>query len=293
MKENCASPLDLARIIQETFVQDGEVWQTIDSTNNRAKTLVVRPDLPLPFLVAAEHQTAGRGRGNRRWWTGQGSLAFSVILAPPTQAGKTVGLPSGVTAPQNQPKFPEAKRERPQETAVGFFGLLGALAVCQAVRPLVPPSVPLGLHWPNDVYVAGRKIAGILVEVAANQRAIFGIGVNVNNTAREAPEELRPFVTSLRDICGSFVDRTDVLVSILRQMESQLAVLSNGATQLASEADRLCLQKGRRLILETEKQRYEGVCRGIDSTGAILLETSQGLRKFVSGTILRSDSPSE
>ncbi|MEJ5341876.1 MAG: biotin--[acetyl-CoA-carboxylase] ligase [Thermogutta sp.] len=287
MQESCPPPLDLARVIRETFVQDGEVWQTIDSTNNWAKTLILRPDLPLPFLVAAEHQTAGRGRGSRRWWTGQGSLAFSVILAPPMSPSRTPTPPSEATGQHNRLKTSE-ETESGQGPTAGFLGLLGALSVCQAIRPLVPPTVPVGLHWPNDVYVAGRKIAGILVEVAANQRAIFGIGVNVNNMAREAPKELQPIVTSLRDICGTFLDRTDVLISILRHMESHLEALSHNPAGLTSEADRLCLQKGHQLILETEKQQYEGICRGIDGTGAILLETPEGVRKFMSGTIVRS-----
>ncbi|MGB9688286.1 biotin--[acetyl-CoA-carboxylase] ligase [Thermogutta sp.] len=290
MADSSPYQLDLHRIIRETFVEDGEVWETIDSTNNRAKTLVGRPDLPLPFLVAAEHQTAGRGRGNRRWWTGQGSLAFSVILNLPITPGRPIRVPESNTAIDNATDASATGGQLAPESAAGFLGLVGALSVCRAIWPLVPPTVPVGLHWPNDVYVAGRKIAGILVEVPANQRVILGIGVNANNVAREAPEELRPFVTSLRDICGTFLDRTDVLISILRHMESQLEVLARNPAELASEADRLCLQKGHHLILETEKRRYQGVCRGIDITGGILLETSEGLRKFVSGTILRSDS---
>lgn len=284
--EEFAHPLDLARILRETFVADAEHWQSIDSTNNRGKELVGRPGLPLPFLIVAEHQTAGRGRGHRRWWTGTGSLAFSLLLSPALTPSRHKSL---VNVENHG-----ASSSEPGPSATGplaslaMVGLAGALAVCRAARPFVPPGIDLGLYWPNDVCVIGRKLAGVLVEVAASSHTIMGVGVNVNNRASEAPESLRKQAISLYDLCGTPLDRTDVLIAILREIERLLGDLAKSPGRVAREADTLCLQKGRVLTVENEKHVYHGICRGIDPSGALLLETPEGLRRLISGTVVNA-----
>lgn len=288
--EESSKPLDVARVLRETFVADAEHWQSIDSTNNRGKELVGRPGLPLPFLIVAEHQTAGRGRGQRRWWTGTGSLAFSLLISPALGSSRH-GAAGKEENRETRPRtFHGASAG--QIPSVALLGLVGALAVCRAARAFIPPGIQLGIYWPNDVCVVGRKLAGVLVEVAADTRTIIGIGVNVNNRAREAPHSLRDRVISLRDICGTALDRADVLIAILREIERLLGDLTKTPRGVAEEADRLCLQKGRVLTVENEQAAYRGICRGIDPGGALLLETSDGLRRLTSGTVVNAwESP--
>jgi BirA family biotin operon repressor/biotin-[acetyl-CoA-carboxylase] ligase len=119
------------------------------------------PDLA---LVYAEEQTAGRGRGNRRWFTPPGAaLAFSLVLRP---------LPS-------------------EEQSVALFSALGALAVCEALAALgLPPEI----KWPNDVLLNRRKVCGILAEsVWTGEKVdsiVLGIGVNIKAEAVPPPDQL-------------------------------------------------------------------------------------------------------
>ena len=101
-----------------------------------ARPTIARPNVrrkgrgELPLLVVADRQTAGRGRGANRWWTGPGALAFSLLVD-----GRTVG----------------ADRSRSPLVA-----LAAAVAVVDTVAPLLPAH-QVGIHWPNDVLVAERK----------------------------------------------------------------------------------------------------------------------------------------
>jgi len=102
---------------------------TLSSTQDRAHELagsLARCDLPL--VIVADAQTAGRGRGTNRWWTGSGSLAMSLLFDPSA--------------------WDLERSASPQRS------LCAALAVVDAVRPLLP-AVELGIHWPNDVFAAG------------------------------------------------------------------------------------------------------------------------------------------
>ena len=97
-----------------------------------------------------------------------------------------------------------------------LIALVAGVSVVEAVRPILDTcatdskrALPLGLHWPNDVMLAGRKLAGILVEALPDRRHVVGIGVNTNNTAADAPPELRPRVATLRDATGAVCDQAE------------------------------------------------------------------------------------
>ncbi len=143
------------------------------------------------LLVVADRQTAGRGRGNNRWWTGDGGLAASLLFDP-----ATFGLP---------------RRAIPQ------VSLVTGVAVVDALGPLVSGHV-LGLHWPNDVYVSNRKLAGILVDVLPDGRHIIGIGINTNNALDDAPAELKATVATLHWLTGRVWDHGELLEILLEQM---------------------------------------------------------------------------
>jgi len=272
--------LQLSRIISETFLADGEYHDVIDSTNNRAKVLAASVEIALPYLVLAEEQTAGRGRGLRRWWTGKGSLAFSIIIPLSQDRPANTALSSIGSTPSTWgwTTIPEDN--------IRLLGLAGSLAVYRAARDYVPSNLPLGIHWPNDVYANNAKLAGVLVEVTANRRAVIGIGVNVNNRAENAPPDLLCRIATLSQISGQMLDRTALLIEILNQLQDLLGILTTEPSQLAAEANRVCLQKGRELALELEHRLVTGKCLGIDSTGALILETDAGEQRFLSGMVV-------
>lgn len=259
-------PLDIDRVLRDTFVARVEHRPSLSSTNDWAKQLVAEATGPLPLLVVADAQTAGRGRGTNRWWTGRGGLAMTLVL----DAGQ-----QGIGARSQTP----------------LVALAAALAVVETVSPLLAPR-PVGIHWPNDVVVgagecpAARKLSGILVEVLPGQQTIVGIGVNTNNSLAEAPPELKATATTLRDLTGRLHDPTDILVSLLRHLEAALAQLAAEPDRIGQQADHRCAQRGAMLSVERGSQTTTGRCAGIAPDGALLLDTRQGRLAIYSGTLV-------
>lgn len=270
--------IDAVRIMRESSIARVEYRPTVDSTNTRAAQCAAQGAADLPLLVVADEQTAGRGRGGNRWWTGRGSLAFSLLV--------------------------DAKTVAADESRSPLVALATAVAVVDCVASLLPTHL-VGIHWPNDVHVRtakaqgavggtdipvchsanDRKLAGILVEVLPDRRHIIGVGLNVNNTVADAPAELRNTVATLHDLSGRNYDRTSVLIDLLRRLEQQFTILRNDPKQVAAEANEFCLQHGQTLTLDRSDRKFTGLCRGIAPDGALLLETPTGTEKLFSGVI--------
>jgi BirA family biotin operon repressor/biotin-[acetyl-CoA-carboxylase] ligase len=236
-----------------------EHYETLTSTHDRAHEVARSPEAgPLPLLVIAEQQTAGRGRGANRWWTGRGSLAFSLLFDP---ADWVVS---------NEP--------RPERSLA-----IGA-ALVDVVAPLVP-GVKVGLHWPNDVYAAEKKIAGILIDVLPSGRHVIGIGLNVNNTLEGAPDDVRARATSLCELSGRTFDRSELLANLLVSIERNVRASSADPESFGRRFNELCLQIGRELTIDVGGRLTTGRCAGIAPDGALLLETPAGWQKFYSGVL--------
>ena len=174
------------------FVARAEHHESITSTNDRAAEWRWIGAERLPLLVVADRQTAGRGRGGNRWWTGPGALSFSLAV--------------------------EAKTVAADDTRSPLVALAVAVAVVETVAPLLP-NQPVRIHWPNDVLAGERKLSGILVEVLPNRRHVIGIGLNTNNTLADAPAELQAVACTLRDLSGKEHDQTSMLIELLQRME--------------------------------------------------------------------------
>ena len=252
--------IDAMRIMRETFAARVEHRPTLGSTSDRAAQCAAQGVKELPLLVVADQQTAGRGRGEKRWWTGTGGLAFSLLLDARTVAAETNRSP--------------------------LVSLAAAVAVVEAVAPRIP-DYRVGIHWPNDVFVAQRKLSGILVEVLAGRQHVVGVGLNTNNSMTDAAEELQAMAATLFDLTGRKLDQTDILVELLNRMEQAFAELRTDPKAIARRTDELCLQRGRTLTLRLGDREISGGCRGIADDGALLLETSIGVESFYSGTIVK------
>lgn len=162
------------------------------STNDIAWEAVARGAAE-GFVVFAERQTAGRGQYGRRWESApyQG-LWFSVLLRPPITLD-----------------------ESPRLTSL--------LATVAATTIIEETGCAASIKAPNDIYVAGRKIAGVLVEGrTASDRsyvAVAGMGVNVNQTLEDFPAELQATAGSLRTATGRPIQRGRLAVALLRKLE--------------------------------------------------------------------------
>jgi BirA family biotin operon repressor/biotin-[acetyl-CoA-carboxylase] ligase len=145
------------------------------------------------LVVFAEHQTAGRGQRGNRWESAAGKgLWFSILLRP------KIDLASS-----------------PQLTAWAAEAVSGAIQNEFSLTPTIKP--------PNDVQIDGRKIAGVLVEMRAQEKAahlaIAGIGVNVNQAREDFPKELQSRAISLAMALGKQIDRQSFAVALLRKLD--------------------------------------------------------------------------
>ena len=187
------------------------------------------------LVVVAEEQTHGRGRLDRSWSSPvRAGLTFSVLLRP----------------------------DLPVERW-GWVPLLAGLAVAEAVREQA--ELDAVLKWPNDVLVGGKKVAGLLAEVASGTRSavVLGIGLNVTTRADELPHE---GASSLLLAGASSTDRTTLLKAVLRSLHGVL-----GDRPYASYRGR-CSTLGREVRLELPGGgSVEGIAEGVDDEGRLVV----------------------
>lgn len=178
-------------------------YSTVGSTNDLAIRWAAAgaPDLS---LIAADEQTAGRGRLDRHWYTPAGAgLALSLVLRPEN-------LPAGIAAQHDQGT---------SHAALSRLTALGALAVCETINQALPPMLPAQIKWPNDVVATRRKLAGVLVDLQWSgsqlKAAIIGIGINITPQSVPPPDKLNFPATCLEDVVGNAVDRWVLLRNLL------------------------------------------------------------------------------
>jgi BirA family biotin operon repressor/biotin-[acetyl-CoA-carboxylase] ligase len=253
--------IDVSKLLNETGLNHVEWLQEIDSTNTRALSLASDPSMAPPFLIGADQQSAGRGRGANPWWGAPGSLMFSI----------------GV----DMPKLGLSAAEWPR------FSLVTGLAIAEAIAEFLPRST-VGLKWPNDVWVDGRKVCGILIEQGDRtpNRLIVGIGINVNNSFREAPDAQRQIAISMSDAAqGILFSRTEVLISFLSRWNALVKKLSEGTINLAEQWSHRCVLSGYPVTLTSGSKETTGICCGIDDDGSLLLRTAFTTERCYAGTV--------
>ncbi|MEX2186491.1 MAG: biotin--[acetyl-CoA-carboxylase] ligase [Pirellulales bacterium] len=301
--------MNVAHSALSAVIRHSEHYAELGSTNDRATELARDTSVPLPALVTADRQTAGRGRGANRWWSGAGALTFSLvvdladiggengardenrgnencgrrILSPIESPTGTIG--DGIRLAQNFSGPPPRERWPLVALTAGF-------AVCEGLRSLA--AVPLSIKWPNDVYAADRKLAGILVEspAAALARVVIGVGVNVNNSFAGAPEDVRRRAVSIVDITGRPSDVDATLARIVDELIDMLPTTFATPSPLLQSPlvqrwRTYCLLTGRAVEVDSPAGRIAGVCEGIDEDGALLIRNESGTARCVAGTVVR------
>ena len=170
-------------LLEGSFGRPYTFLEQVESTQRELSS-----DAPEGAVVAADEQTAGRGRLGRPWFAEPGtSLLFSLNLRPTVET----------------PRLPELPILAGRATAKGILRVTG-----------LRPEIKL----PNDLLVEGRKLAGILAE-ARDGRVVLGIGINVNVAAASLPRGVDREPTSLLAELGAPVDRASLLVAILLELE--------------------------------------------------------------------------
>lgn len=252
------------------------VLDVAGSTNDVARALA-EEGAPAGTAVIAERQTAGRGRGGRRWHAPPGtSLLVSVLMRPRADDGMAA-VATGAAVPVSAPDAPGVPAPAtPAGPAPGAVPLRMGLAVLQAAERVA--DVRLGLKWPNDVVAPGAgKVAGILCEgsiIDAGGFIVVGIGVNVGQRAEDFPPDVRPTAVSLEQLAGRRISRAALCGAIMEEIRTasarQLAPL--GADELSRIA-RFDVLRGRAVTVDG---RPAGTALGVAPDGALLIATPEG-----------------
>jgi BirA family biotin operon repressor/biotin-[acetyl-CoA-carboxylase] ligase len=255
-----------SRLREQTFVRTVEQFDELDSTNRYALQRVVQPPCDLPAVIVARHQTAGRGRGANRWWSGEGGLTFSLIVDD-ASAGFVV---------DREPRV----------------ALLAGLAVADVLEPMLPRGA-VGLKWPNDVLVGSRKVCGILTEVPPQRRGVvvIGVGLNVNNSLQSAPPDVRESATALCDELQQELSLPAILLDVCSQIERWCTEFARDADALRASWSRRCVLTGQTITARSGTETVIGRCSDIHSDGSLIVETPTGRQLLRTAEHVRSVGP--
>jgi BirA family biotin operon repressor/biotin-[acetyl-CoA-carboxylase] ligase len=228
------------------------------STNRLARELAGQ-GAPEGVVVIAESQRSGRGRLARNWFSPPGGIWFSLLLRP---------------------------RLLPHQAQL--LTLAAAVAAVEATAET--SGLVAGIKWPNDLLLAGKKLAGILTEVSAEMELlhylVLGVGVNANIPAAAFPAELQSTATSLLAQSGRMVDRAAWLRNFLQRFEKwYLEAQGQEFAGLLTEWRRYSLTLGSAVTVCLPGRNVDGTAVDIDEHGALQVRTSAGMETFPAGEL--------
>lgn len=252
-----------SRLSEMDIVNEVVFFEETDSTNNQAKRGAGQQ--VSGALYIAETQTGGRGRRGRSWSSAKGTGIYMSLMFRPDI------VPSSAS----------------------MLTLVAAIAVARAITENCSNAKAhniCSIKWPNDIVVGGRKVCGILTEMSASpdkiDYVIIGLGINVNNT--EFDDEIKDIASSLYLETGSFVKRSDIVVSFVKHFTKYYEIFKQTCdmTALSDEYNKILVNNGRQVKILGEDEDFVGKAVGINQKGALLVEREDGtITEVIAGEV--------
>ena len=232
-----------------------QVHEEVVSTNDTVRALGLG-GFPHGLVVLAETQTGGRGRRGSRWESpARKNLLFSLLLRPSTGREDW-----------------------------GKITPLAAMAICRAIATITGAEAEI--KWPNDVFVGGKKIAGILAETVSkgDQSDSFialGMGINVNSDEEDFSPELRNEATSMvLETPGADentrIDRNELAIALLRHLNTLLPLAGAGFASVFEEMRSRSMLLGKTVKLEIDGEEIRGIAEDFTELGHLSLRMPDG-----------------
>ena len=234
-------------------------YEETGSTNVEAKRLA-EAGAPHGTLVVADMQTAGRGRRGRGWISPPSTnIYFTLVLKP-------------AFAPDR----------------ASMLTLVAAHAITETFRDEL--GLAAGIKWPNDVVIDGRKTCGILTEMSLEQNdiqyVVIGVGINVRR--QEFAPEIADRAIALDEVCAEPVDRSRLLAAVMSRFETDYELFTQTCSMelLRDSYDKMLVNLDREVCVLDPAREYNGVARGINDRGELLVELPDGkVRQVYAGEV--------
>ena len=252
--------LSLPEIYEDLNEQTCDTFDRIDlALTTESTNRVAAASSMTPYVFLSEMQTAGRGRRGREWIS---PFATNIYLSVAW-------------------RFNEAT------ASLDSLSLCVAVALARALRSL--GCFGVGLKWPNDLLVGNRKLAGILLEVAGEVggpvRVIVGIGLNVGMTPGQG-EAIDQEWVSLNELVTKPLSRNKVVAAILDEMALALPRFEQlGFAGFESDWREFDCLVNQPVVLHLGSEKISGLARGVDPTGALLIEHGDGIKLYRGGEV--------
>ena len=210
------------------------------------------------LVIIAEEQTGGIGRMGRAWVSPSGGIWITVVLKPHVPIDH-----------------------------IFMITMAGSIAIARAIRK----EFDLGalIKWPNDIFIGNKKVAGLLLELAAEADSVhyclLSIGIDVNVPLNQFSPALQKDITSISAEVGHEVDRASFLARILKEFESRYLLIESGEYEaIIREWKSLSCTLENRVQIRTLKNSFEGDAIDIDEFGALIIRKDNGkIERVISG----------
>ncbi|MFA4848308.1 MAG: biotin--[acetyl-CoA-carboxylase] ligase [Methanoregula sp.] len=254
-------PYEIHKNLRTQFIgKNLRYLEKTPSTNAVAKQLCQEGNVEKldGAVIIAEEQSGAVGRMGRAWISPGGGIWITIILKPAVPVDH-----------------------------VFMITMAGSIAIAKAMRR----EFELGalIKWPNDIFIGNKKVAGLLLELAAEADTVhyclLGIGVNVNVPLSNFTPELQKVITSISAEVGHEVDRAAFLARILKEFESRYLLLEEGEyDSILQEWKSLSCTLENHVQIRTLKNTFEGEAVDIDAFGALIIRKENGrLERVIAG----------
>ncbi|MGI2155722.1 bifunctional biotin--[acetyl-CoA-carboxylase] ligase/biotin operon repressor BirA [Shewanella oncorhynchi] len=252
---NPISLIDASRLVQSI---DNRCFYFDEIASTNGFLLDHISELKNGDVCVAEYQSAGRGRRGRTWVSPYGHhLYFSLFWTFPQGMAQAMGL--------------------------------SLVVACTLVEVLKSFGVEnIGVKWPNDIYLDNKKLAGILIEMSGQAdsqcQLIIGVGVNMAMSEEQGKGIDQPW-SDLSELVD-MPDKTALVIALQKQLKRDIQLFEReGLAAFKTRWQAADLFYGHEIRLLMGEKSVEGICRGVDEQGAVLLETADGVQAFIGGEI--------
>jgi BirA family biotin operon repressor/biotin-[acetyl-CoA-carboxylase] ligase len=234
-------------------------FESLPSTNEFAKKIAIEKhengEEYNGILVIAFEQTEGKGRLGRSWHSPKGGIWLSILL------------------------------DAADWGVVQRLSMISGIATADTLKEF---GIDAKLKWPNDVIYEGKKLAGILCETISKGEkgiaSIIGLGVNLNVRVEDFPNDIRESSISVADILGEESKPEDFIVSLAENFEKRYNQLLNDEWEIITDTYSEMLETlGKEVRIETNNEEYIGTAIDVTDTGALVVDTADGLVTVRSG----------